>query len=111
MEAVWDKIAHMFKVYPVIAPFQKGEVSDWLSAISRTGSKNNQRCNSGIMFFCWWFVWKERNQQRVFEHKEKSFLQVVEQIKSEITNFQLAFPPPPSSCFGPNFLGSVIPLC
>jgi hypothetical protein len=88
-----DKIAHMFKVYPVIAPFQKGEVSDWLSAISRTGSKNNQRRNSGIMFFCWWFVWKERNQQRVFEHKEKSFLQVVEQIKSEITNFQLASPP------------------
>jgi hypothetical protein len=69
MEAVWDKIAQMFQVHLAIAPFQKDEVSDWLSAISRTGSKSNQRRNLGIMFFCWWFVWKEHNRQRVFEHK------------------------------------------
>jgi hypothetical protein len=91
VEAVWDRIAQMFQVHPAIAPFQKGDVSNWLAVISRTGSRNNQCCNAGIILFCWWGIWKERNQ-RIFEHKERSALQVVEQIKNDISFFRLASP-------------------
>jgi hypothetical protein len=63
MEAAWDEVAQSFHIHPAIAP---GNISEWMLAISRTGSKNNQRRNTGIVLFYWWFVWKERNQP-VFE--------------------------------------------
>jgi hypothetical protein len=86
MEEVWDLVAQSFQVHPAIAPFHKGSIIDWILAISRTGSKKEQRRNVGIMFFCWWFVWKERNQC-VFANKESSYLWVVDQIKSEVGLF------------------------
>jgi hypothetical protein len=85
-------VAQSFQVHPAIVPFHKGNIADWFSAISRTGSKKEQCCNAGIMFFSWWYVWKERNQ-RVFENKERSYLQVVDQIKSEVDFFYRVHPP------------------
>jgi hypothetical protein len=42
MEAVWDMVAQSFQVHPAIAPFHKGSIADWISAISRAGSKKEQ---------------------------------------------------------------------
>jgi hypothetical protein len=89
-----------FQVHLAIVPFQKGNISEWLLAISRTGSKKEQCRNAGIVFFCWRYVWKERNQ-RVFENKERSFLQVVEQIKAGVAIFyRVHFPLSVEFCVG-----------
>jgi hypothetical protein len=46
-------------------------------------SKQQQKIDVEVVFFFWWFIWKEGNR-RIFEHKECSTLQVVEQIKEAI---------------------------
>jgi hypothetical protein len=92
MEKVWDLVAQSFQIHPSIAPFHKGSITNWISVISRTGSKKEQCRNAGIMFFLWWFVWKERNQ-RVFANKENSYLRVVDQIKSKVGFFFRVHPP------------------
>jgi hypothetical protein len=56
MEAIWHKVVQAFRLHPALAPFQKGGIADWLRAITRTGSKEEQRQNADIVFFCWWFV-------------------------------------------------------
>lgn len=65
-EAVWDCIAPALQVHQAIIPFQKGTISQWLGAITVTGSKQQQRYNAGVILFFWWHLWKERNR-RIFE--------------------------------------------
>jgi hypothetical protein len=69
--------------HPAIRPFQKRRIVDWITAIGNAGSRKQQREAAGLVLFFWWFIWNER-KSRVFEHKEKSFLQVVEQITKAI---------------------------
>jgi hypothetical protein len=83
-----DKIAQAFQVDQVMFPFQKGSVANWIS-LSQVPSKQQQKIDAGIVFFFWWFIWKERNR-RIFEHKECSTLQVVEQIKKQFFTYRRA---------------------
>jgi hypothetical protein len=50
--------------------------STWLSHRS-TGSRKQQKETAGVVFFFWWQIWKEWNRC-IFDHEERSFLQVVE---------------------------------
>jgi hypothetical protein len=84
-KVLWDKVAQAFQVHPVVLPFQKGTVQDWLSAITRAGARKHQCENACIIFFFWRFIWKERNNI-VFKGKESFFLQVTELIKDAIIN-------------------------
>jgi hypothetical protein len=70
METIWNKAVQAFQLHPAIAPFQKGGISDWLRAITRIGSMEQQRQNAGIMLYCWWFVWKECNQRIFLAQRE-----------------------------------------
>jgi hypothetical protein len=78
-------------VHPELAPFQKGKVADWLLAIGRLRPTHQQRQIAGVILCFWWHVWKERNN-RIFEDKECSFLQIVEQTKNAITAYSKALP-------------------
>jgi hypothetical protein len=53
---MWDKISQERHVHALLAPFQKGDVSSWISAISRIPSKRQQRVNTEVIFFFWWFI-------------------------------------------------------
>jgi hypothetical protein len=88
-EAVWDKIAEIFQVHQSLLQFQKGSVANWIVLLGQLPSKQQQRTDVGIIFFFWWFIWKERNH-RIFEHKECSSLQVVEQNKDAILAYRRA---------------------
>jgi hypothetical protein len=57
----------------------------------QAGSKHQQRANAGVIFFFWWFIWKERNS-RIFECKESSFLQTADRIKVAVETFDRPFP-------------------
>jgi hypothetical protein len=63
-----------------------------MSAISRAGSKLEQQVNVGVVFFFWWFVWKECNQ-RIFEHRENSAPQVANLIKDALAAYRRASAP------------------
>jgi hypothetical protein len=89
-EAAWDKLVHDLQVHQALSPFQKGNIKNWISAISRVQPKQQQRENAGIILFFWWQIWKEHNA-RIFEHKVSSFLQVMEQTKNTIATFHRAF--------------------
>jgi hypothetical protein len=91
-EAVWDKIALDLQVHPIVAPFHKGNIANWVEVAVRAGSRKQQRVNAGIVFLFQWQIWKERNR-RVFENKEASYLQVAEFTKSAAREFGWAFPP------------------
>jgi hypothetical protein len=67
-EAVWDRVAQEFQVHLAVAPFQKGSILSWMEVVNRVPSKRQQRICAGIIFFFWWFLWKERSQ-RIFVHK------------------------------------------
>jgi hypothetical protein len=88
-EAIWDKIADRYQLHPSLKPFRKGDVKSWLQILSSSGSKRQQNEYAGIIFFVWWFIWKEHNQ-RIFEQQESSFLQVVERINEALLVFQRA---------------------
>jgi hypothetical protein len=90
-EAVWDRIVQDLLLHPALIPFQKGIISDWITTLSRAGSKEQQREGACIMFFFWWCIWKEKNQ-RIFEHKECSSVQVAEKIKEAVISYHRAFP-------------------
>jgi hypothetical protein len=90
-EAVWDRIVQDLLLHPALIPFQKGSISDWITTLSRAGSKEQQREGACIMFFFWWCIWKEQNQ-RIFEHKECSSVQVAEKIKDAVISYHRAFP-------------------
>jgi hypothetical protein len=68
-EAVWDKVAADCQTHPAVTPFQKGDIKGWLSATNHAGSKSEQQINVGVVFFFWWFIWKERNYM-IFDNKE-----------------------------------------
>jgi hypothetical protein len=91
-EAVWDKVASDCHLHPTIIPFQKGDIKDWVSSISRAGSKAEQQEYAGIMLFFWWFIWKERDQ-RIFYLKECSGPQVANLIKDALITFHRALLP------------------
>jgi hypothetical protein len=71
--------------------FQKGNISDWITAIGQQGSKRQQRVNAGIVFFFWWYIGKEPNK-RIFESKESSFIQTAEHIKEAFATFSRVYP-------------------
>jgi hypothetical protein len=73
---VWNRIALDLHVHAAVVPFQKGNVADWIVVISRIPFKRQQMINAGIIFYFWWYIWKERNR-RVFDQEECSHLQVV----------------------------------
>jgi hypothetical protein len=54
--AIWDRIVQDLLLHPALIPFQKGSISDWITALSRAGSKEHQREGAGIMFFFWWCI-------------------------------------------------------
>jgi hypothetical protein len=85
---VWDKITQECQVHALLAPFQKGDVSSWISAISRIPSKQQQRVTARVILFFWWFIWKEMNK-RVFDNSECSFLQVSDLIKKAIAYYRV----------------------
>jgi hypothetical protein len=47
---VWDRVAHDLLVHPMIAPFHKGDISDWIERATRTGSRKQQRLSAGVIF-------------------------------------------------------------
>jgi hypothetical protein len=78
------------RFHPALAPFNKGDTKSWVAAVDRTGSKQDQRKNAGIIFFSWWFIWKEHNL-RIFDHKKNSSLQVAFPIKEALLSYRRAF--------------------
>jgi hypothetical protein len=48
--------------------------------VDHAGSKRQQLAIAGVIFFCWWEIWKERNR-RIFNQEERSFLHVTDLIK------------------------------
>jgi hypothetical protein len=77
------------QVHPALTLFNKGDTKSWVTAVGRAGSKQDQRKNAGIILFFWRFIWKEQNQ-RIFYHKESSFLQVAFLIKEALSSYHRA---------------------
>jgi hypothetical protein len=64
--------------------------ADWLALNSARATELHQRDSTGILLYCWWNIWKERNR-RVFDSIQRNVLQVVLAAKKEIELYRLAF--------------------
>jgi hypothetical protein len=64
--------------------------AEWLSNSAAIANARKQRETTGILLYCWWNVWKERNRC-VFKSIQKSAFQLALFAKEEIDLYKLAF--------------------
>jgi hypothetical protein len=62
----------------------------WLTSNVASANAQDQRGATGIILYCWWNVWKERNR-RVFKSDHKIAYQVALLAKEEIDSYKMAF--------------------
>jgi hypothetical protein len=83
-EAVWNLIALRFGVPDYISMAAAGGPVQWVKCLLKLGSKKEKKRKLGILFICWWMLWKERNR-RIFEDKELAAGRLAGLMQEEIT--------------------------
>jgi hypothetical protein len=74
---------------PSYCSLQQGP-TDWLHANAAKANGANLKRATGVLLYCWWNMWKERNK-RIFDSVHKNTLQVAYSAKEEIDLYFRAF--------------------
>ncbi|GJN05940.1 hypothetical protein PR202_ga23619 [Eleusine coracana subsp. coracana] len=90
-EAVWDRVASTFNLPNYSTMRTNVAPAGWVNHILAFGNKEEKKKSLGVLFTCWWMIWKERNR-RTFDHKEITALQLSSLICDEVRllNFALS---------------------
>jgi hypothetical protein len=76
-------------------PESSSSVDVWWQQKLAGLQKKMRRTKAAIMMYAAWNIWKERNR-RIFEHTRADAVQILQEIKAEISVRKLA-------CGGPEF--------
>jgi hypothetical protein len=71
-------------------PLDSQDNATWITSGAATGMETHQRVSTGILLYCWWNIWKERNRM-VFDSIQRNELQVALSTKEEIELYHQAF--------------------
>jgi hypothetical protein len=88
-EVVWNLVANLFNLPDFAILQSQGNPSNWLQALLEKSASREKRKCSGILFMVWLLLWKERNN-KIFERKERSPIQLAMAIKEAFSLVQAA---------------------
>lgn len=89
-EALWNLVASRYNLprYQELNNVQG--TKNWILSLRQSNGRQVKRRNLGILFYCWWHLWKERNR-RIFEGEELPPHRLTDLIHQDIANYNTAF--------------------
>jgi hypothetical protein len=82
-EASWNVVADSFGLPDFASMSASGGPEHWVRKLINGASRKERRRRPGILCTFWWMIWKEHNN-RIFDNKHLSHLQVADLAKEEI---------------------------